>query len=230
MPAALNDTFTVGIILIFLLGAVFFYFYTRLGQVEKRMKLLETILLDLKVATENSFVGFPAPTKEPEPMETTDEENDLLAEYVPKMPISHAKPVVEDQFEEIDAEEEGDIPMMATTSAVAAEGDRRVVELSGVAAEEHVAATEVHEEIEIHKITDNYDFQTMKELHALAKQKGLTGTSGLKRAALIEALRQKDAEAVAVAAPEPTAAEPEAAAEEVTAETIDEVFGQELAE
>lgn len=226
MPGALNDTFTVGIILIFLLGAVFFYFYTRLGQVEKRMKLLETILLDLKVATESAFLGFPAPTKEPEPMETTEEENDLLAEYVPKMPISHAKPVVEDQFDEIEAEE---LPMIAAASA---EGDTRVVELSGVAAEEHVAATEVHEEIEIHKITDNYDFQTMKELHALAKQKGLTGTSGLKRAALIETLRQKDAEAAAVAAPEPAAAaEPEAAAaEEVTAETIDEVFGQELAE
>ncbi len=62
--AGLNDTFTVGIIFIFLIAAVFFYFYTRLTQVEKRMKLLETILLDLKVATESSFVGFPAPTKE----------------------------------------------------------------------------------------------------------------------------------------------------------------------
>ena len=54
--ATISDTLTMGIVLAVILGSLFFYLYTRLLQVEKRISLTENILLDLKMATENTLL------------------------------------------------------------------------------------------------------------------------------------------------------------------------------
>ena len=54
--ATISDTLTMGIVLSVILGSLFFYLYTRLLQVEKRISLTENILLDLKMATENTLL------------------------------------------------------------------------------------------------------------------------------------------------------------------------------
>ena len=55
--SALGDSLTVGILLTLIFGAVCFYLYSRLGQTEKRLGLLETLLLSLKMSTEASLMG-----------------------------------------------------------------------------------------------------------------------------------------------------------------------------
>ena len=85
--ALLNDSVTVGILLVMIFGSVSFYLYTRLVQNEKRVSLLENLLLSLKMNTEASFMGSdmfsgpetvnpvsaPSPLKE-EDVDTIDEE------------------------------------------------------------------------------------------------------------------------------------------------------------
>ena len=86
--ALLNDSVTVGILLVMIFGSVSFYLYTRLVQNEKRVSLLENLLLSLKMNTEASFMGAdmfgggpekvspvsaPTPLKE-EDVDTIDEE------------------------------------------------------------------------------------------------------------------------------------------------------------
>jgi hypothetical protein len=55
---ALSDSLTIGLVLALVFGALFFYMYTRIGQVEKRVGLTENILLDLKMATENTIMAM----------------------------------------------------------------------------------------------------------------------------------------------------------------------------
>jgi len=52
----MSESLTIGIILTLVFGAIFYYLYSRVGQSEKRVSLLENILLDLKVAMESSLV------------------------------------------------------------------------------------------------------------------------------------------------------------------------------
>lgn len=52
----LSESLTISIILTLVFGAVFYYLYSRLGQSEKRVSLLENILLDLKVAMESNLI------------------------------------------------------------------------------------------------------------------------------------------------------------------------------
>ena len=55
--AGLNDSLTVGILLLLVFGAVSFYLYSRMSQAERRMGLLENLLMDLKISTEAALSG-----------------------------------------------------------------------------------------------------------------------------------------------------------------------------
>jgi hypothetical protein len=109
--ALLNDSVTVGILLVMIFGSVSFYLYTRLVQNEKRVALLENLLLSLKMNTEASFMGSdlfngpetvspvsaPSPLKE-EDVDTMDEEK--YAEMLQGIP---SPPVVSDAKESVNA-------------------------------------------------------------------------------------------------------------------------------
>jgi hypothetical protein len=210
-----GDTFTVGIVLLLLIGAVAFYLYTRIGQVEKRINLLENILLDLKVATENSFLGFPPPARRPtggassgagsehehehegEHSKTdAEEEEELLSEYVPKMPMARRT-----RQEEVDESDETLIYERALESALdaqvdadedldvadAAQAPSKSLEISSEAAPA-APKSEVH----INKLETNYTDLTVKELRTLAQNRGITGVGKLSRKELIDALQKKD--------------------------------------
>jgi hypothetical protein len=58
----LSDALTVGLVLALIFGALVFYLYTRIGQIEKRVSLTENILLDLKMATENTLMAMAPPS------------------------------------------------------------------------------------------------------------------------------------------------------------------------
>lgn len=75
----LSESLTIGIILTLVFGAVFYYLYSRQIQSEKRVSLLENILLDLKVAMESSLVK----------REELVEEVRLAPPPSPTIPIAH---------------------------------------------------------------------------------------------------------------------------------------------
>lgn len=87
----LSDSLTVGFVLALLFGAVAFYLYTRIGQVEKRVSLTENILLDLKMATENTLMSMTAPT--------------YVQEVERVEPISAPQPVEQAEVEEVNEED-----------------------------------------------------------------------------------------------------------------------------
>jgi len=58
---AFTDATVVGITLLMLLGAVGYYLYHRIDMLERKIGLMENILLDLKVATEQTLLASSEP-------------------------------------------------------------------------------------------------------------------------------------------------------------------------
>jgi hypothetical protein len=90
----LSDSLTIGLILALVFGALFFYLYSRIGQVEKRVGLTENILLDLKMATENTLMAM-AGSRAPEAEE----------QEVEQPILSAPEPIRKEEAEQIPDEE-----------------------------------------------------------------------------------------------------------------------------
>jgi hypothetical protein len=89
----LSDALTVGLVLALIFGALVFYLYTRIGQVEKRVSLTENILLDLKMATENTLMAMAAPS------------HAHVHEVERVEAVSAPEPIQRDEVEEVNEEE-----------------------------------------------------------------------------------------------------------------------------
>ena len=151
----LSDSLTIGILLLLIFGAVAFYLYSRLGQNEKRMGLLENLLLSLKMNTEASLEG-------PDTVEA----------------ISGAEPISSSEVEDVDEEEYADMlkEIPATTRKEEAVSTPTAVEEDEDELLRSVASVGISSESEVTRQVDaNYESMSVKELSSLAKQRGLTG-------------------------------------------------------
>jgi hypothetical protein len=192
--SALGDSLTVGIVLTLIFGAVCFYLYSRMNQNEKRVSLLENLLLSLKISTEASMMGpdLVEPISNPSPLspgdvDTVSEESyaSMLKEIVPEKKVVQAKAkadVSEEEKEllrsvveqvvdtaEVDADENG--PAGATGAGATGSGG------SGGSGGSR-------------KMDANYESMSVKELLALARQRGLSGLPSRKRD-IVDALKKQ---------------------------------------
>ena len=168
--AGLNDTLTLGLILVLLFGAASLYLYTRIQQCEQKLNLVESILLDIKMSAE--LQGYP----EPPPLKHVD--------VVP--PSTKASPFV--------SMDEQELYQGALDEALEAEPlDGDVEEITEVAPTASTAPLEQQESQP--KVTTNFESMTLAELKGVAKQRGLSGISSMKRSQLLEALKPKAAPA-----------------------------------
>ncbi len=92
--AGLSDSITIGILLLLIFGAVSFYLYSRMSQTEKRLGLLENLLLTLKLSTEASLMGPDSvePVSSPAPL-GSDDVDDVNEEEYSAMLKATATPV-----------------------------------------------------------------------------------------------------------------------------------------
>ncbi len=196
--AQIGDAFTVGMILILIFGGVFLYHDARLTQAEKKVSLLESILLELKAATEGCFMGFPEHKATAEYYETTDdeEEDDVLQNLPFARAEADAAAVASGSStpkSQRSAAAGSEYPAMKTI-AVPSSGNG----LMGTAIEdlEIPDAAPVGTEFNVNKVSssdNNYDNMSMKELQALARSRGVSGISSMRRQKLISTLKDIDA-------------------------------------
>jgi hypothetical protein len=183
MTTLLGDSLTVGIVLALVFGAVCFYLYSRMSQNEKRVGLLENLLLSLKMSTEASLFGpdMVEPTSSPAPLSSTD---------------------VEEVSEENYAE------MLKGLGSAAAAAPVGPAPAPAAAAEESVsdekAAEELLRSLDTRKMDANYESMSLKELQALAKQRGLAGAGQMRKRELIDALKRQGEDAPSAPQPLPT--------------------------
>jgi hypothetical protein len=176
-PSEMNyfsDVLTVGLVLVLLFGSVALYLYTRIQQTEQKNSLLESILLDLKMNAEmKSYSELPA-----------DSEVDTftVSSSAPKeeyKPFEEPLPIEKESHETQELEEV-------------------VVDSTEEVDYKSVIQDAVKEVIEFEKTEEEsaYDLMTLKELQSLAKSRGLSGSSSMKKTALIEALKTSDRSSV----------------------------------
>lgn len=148
-----------GLVFFLLFGAVSLYLYMYVQQVDQKVNLLESILLDMKVS--NEIKAFEVPASEL-----------AHATYVPftdstVIEIPADKDVVEELEPFVDEEEDAptkelEKPLIGNTqSTLISEFDEPVT---------------------------NYETATLKELQAIAKTKGIT-VGNMKKSQLVEALK-----------------------------------------
>jgi len=167
--AGLNDTLTLGLILVLLFGAACLYLYTRVQQCEQKLNLVESILLDIKMSAE--LQGYPSA---PEPRQTA-----------PRPPSPKVT-----QMEEAESDENNNNSSSPFTSL-----DEQ--ELYQGALAEALESDEIEEIVPetsstaLPKVNTNYESMTLAELKVLAKQRGITGSSSMKRSQILDALKPK---------------------------------------
>jgi len=202
--ASLNDTLTVGLILILLFGAVSLYLYTRVQQCEQKLNLVESILLDIKMSAElREYPELPAPIPVQKVSRSgsvdSDRSNDQARGRGNSRDNNNNNNNNNSHSEEAlyaSALEEAHLDAEASTLPPLEES------ASGVEVAEAVAAnaTSKAEEGKAKSVpTVNYESMTLAELKAIGKQRSITGFSAMKRSQILEALRNADSKQTTVA-------------------------------
>lgn len=174
MPA-LSDAVVIGIVLTLIFAAVTYYLYSRMVQSETKLGLLESILLNLKMATEASlFMSMTEPPPQPPPLR------------VQKMaPVREDDRVSSSELQEMIDEAQEKI-------------------LSNIQ-EENQNVTDVSGSVQLHVVKDDdgasrvhigFESMSWKELCAEAKKRSITGVSHMNRRKLIDILNKKEGSVV----------------------------------
>lgn len=200
---SLSDTLTVGLVLVLLFGSIALYLYTRIQQSERKISLLESILLDLKMNSEvSSYEELPASEAANKSggnyasFEEDDKDWYPGASVKDLFPNSNVTPPISTP----NVRSPPNSPSPSVSSNVN-DDDMDVEQYKSVIAEavNDISDTPV-ETIEIvatitdsaSKVSSNYESMTIKELQTLAKTRGITGAGSMKKNAVIEALKTSD--------------------------------------
>lgn len=199
---SLNDSLLVGILVTLVFGAVCFYLYSRITQNEKRVSLLENLLLDLKLSTEAHLAGpellgpdIVEAVSGPAPLDQTDVDDTLQGDLR-------------------NGEKEDDVRMyeeMARRAAAVATGSSAVVTSNSGPTTPRNSPSESTQDMEEQprstvleaaraaaaaftnaKIENNYEAMSVKELQAAVKSRGISPVPRVRKE-LIEALKRHDA-------------------------------------
>ena len=172
----LNDTLTIGLVLVLLFGSIALYLYTCIQQSEQKISLLESILLDIKMSGEiKSYTELPA---DDAPSGSVTPNNSPNA--------SNASSHTDDTYAPFDEEKE---TVVEADTVIDVDGD--LEEKLNEAAEYQAAVSDAIEEVASSPKSEVvYESMSLKELQALAKSRGIVGLT--KKGPLMEALKTSD--------------------------------------
>ena len=183
--ASLNDTLTVGLILILLFGAVSLYLYTCIQQCEQKLNLVESILLDIKMSAEIREYPELVLPKPGNSGHSSNSHNSHNSHNPSKAGVEvNESDLYKSALEEAHLDELAS-PLPTEVPEVAVEAEA-VSEASAPSASAASAASASVAP------TPNYESMTLVELKALAKQRSISGVSSMKRSQILEALRTSD--------------------------------------
>jgi len=152
----LSESLTIGLLLMLVFGALFFYIYSRVTYVEKRIGLIENILIDIKMNQEHQPVQMLPPV--PRDLSFYNASN-IESETLPASDEETYSDVLDEAHESV-------APAVETNNVV----ENSVVENSVV--ENSVVENSVVEE-NSSTPSVNYEAMTKEELTEVARKKGL---------------------------------------------------------
>lgn len=180
----------IGIVLFLILGAVSYYFYARITQLERKVGLMENILFDLKITTEQAMNVL-----------TETEVSSSKVDTIGSSGIIGSMKSMDflDRTESIATEDVLPVSMnMSDTKELTVLDSPRTrtptqslrVDRSDTSSQQ--TSSPVESSQSSGSVSSNYEAMTYKELTQLAKQRGLSGLRNASKAQVIEALRNRD--------------------------------------
>jgi hypothetical protein len=185
---AISDGVVIGVVLGLIFAAVSYYLYSRIGQLERKVGVMENILLDLKITTEQTLLSATEPAESAEPHDHSSH----TGQYQSFEDEARSFPTPVDDADNQDAETSP--PAIASTSLSSpSPSPQRPVETREMFVSEvpraRVPSSTVQVEREKVPIQVNYEAMTYKELRVLAQQKGVSGLRTMSKAQVIDALK-----------------------------------------
>lgn len=180
----LSDSLTIGIVITLVFGALFFYLYSRLSQNEKRVSLIENILLDLKMSADAGWGVHGVSSSE-------DMDGPAPVDHVE--PVSGPEPLNSDDVDSNDEDVYKNVLAQVSSSSLSLSetGDQQDEVKSFDVTSTNKSASQKGS-IQVTKIQANYEAMSNKELKNLAKQRGVNVSSQAQKKELISALRKAD--------------------------------------
>jgi hypothetical protein len=193
----LNDTLTIGLVLVLLFGSIALYLYTCIQQSEQKISLLESILLDIKMSGEiKSYTELPAddaatntPNNSPNASSHTD---DTYA------PFDEEKEIVVEEADDTVIDVDGDLEEKLNEAAEYQAAVSDAIEEVASSPKAYDADPKAYDadpkaydaDPKASADPKAYDSMSLKELQALAKSRGIVGLT--KKGPLMEALKTSD--------------------------------------
>jgi hypothetical protein len=201
----MQDSLTIGIILFLLIAALGVYIWLRFQQVETRLSLAESILLDMKMVTQ-TYSQFPSMSEDvasdgPSSSAPASETRNVTYNAPTNSAASSSVPIVNiTKMDEVE-------PLSGLMGMDAPDGGAETFPsmLDEIRKEMNNAAEETSsDDLVVHQATSSfsgptdYNGMTLKDLRSLAKSRGISGTGSMNRGQLIAILQEKETSAMEI--------------------------------
>jgi len=174
-----SDAVVIGIVLGLVFAAVSYYLYSRMTQLERKVGLMENILLDLKVTTEQTLMA----------VDSSGSSNMNSGPSYEEMSAYH-NAMMNNENQELSLDNDDSEELKSSNES----GDVRDIFLEQTS-RGRTSSPNIQLERDTNEkpnVTVNYEAMTYKELTALAKQYGIGGLRNLSKAQVIDALKRRD--------------------------------------
>jgi hypothetical protein len=174
----LSESLTIGLLLTLVFGALFFYVYSRVSYVEKRVGLIENILIDIKMNQEQQPIN-------------------ILPHVPPSMTFRNvstgsSQPTYEFEIlEKQPSDEEIYTNVLEEAHSNTDLSNSEVTELSGNDVSGYEPLTETLSE-SLPKLSVNYEAMTKEELTEIAKKKGIRISNRPGREKLLQLIKSSE--------------------------------------
>ena len=207
----ISDAVVIGIVLGLVFAAVSYYLYSRVLQLEKKVGLMENILLDLKVTTEQTLLaeigGMPVRSMgslqgglQGVQIGLSNSEVDELDELDSSRSVEHngsesrqlpseQEEGVSNESSHLSSNQESSESSQGSQSSQSSQGSQLPSEQVSQGSQGSQGSQEGKQQ---NVPSINYEANTYKELLGIARQKGVTGGSHMTKSELIAALRRRD--------------------------------------
>jgi hypothetical protein len=196
----MQDSLTIGIVLFLLIAALGVYIWLRFQQVETRLSLAESILLDMKMVTQ-AYSQF----------SSVSDDLDLTPVHAPAPVPAPASDVRNVTFTASSTMQSASVPIVNINKMDEVEpltglmtSDDTQMDFPSVLEElkKEMDTSSSAADITIHQASssfsgpsNDYNGMTLKDLRALAKTRGIGGTGSMNRGQLIAVLQEREASA-----------------------------------
>lgn len=176
---AISDAVVIGLVLGLVFAAVSYYLFSRMSQLERKVSFMETILLELKVTTEQTLLSATEPPEAVAAPTASDLES--YQNVIEQTTRSNSEQRYSDDkiirpFESVQ-EDDTDSRELVVEATPRARTPQQTVQ--------------VERESSRQSVTENFEAMTYKELQAYARERNISGLRNLSKKEVIDIIRRR---------------------------------------